>query len=77
MTELQKLMQLLDDLMIAWVPLSDDTVMLSTKPLFITEIKDGLSVLGWGYSNIWTYSAEYVARMLDRKFREEMQNRRV
>lgn len=33
----------------------------------------GFYVKGWGYSGIWRYSAEYVARMLDRKFKQEME----
>lgn len=72
LTELQKLKYLLDELMIAYEQISNRTVFLTTKPVFIIEFGEGLVVIGWGYSGIWTYSADYVARMLDRKFREEM-----
>ena len=72
MTELQRLMQLLDDLMIAYEQLCDRTLMLETKPVIINECDDGLYIFGWGFSGLWPYSAEFVAKMLDRKFREEM-----
>lgn len=72
LTELQKLKYLLDELLIAYEPIGKRTVLLTTKPVFINDCGDGLTVVGWGYSGIWTYSADYVARMLDRKFREEM-----
>lgn len=72
MTELDKLKRLLDELLIAWEPIGSLTIALTTKPLFVNNLQDGLSVVGWGYSGQFRYSAEYVARMLDRKFREEM-----
>ncbi len=74
MTELQKLMQLFDNLMIAYEQLCDRTLMLETKPVFITDCGDGLYVDGWGFSEQWPYSAEFIASALDRKFREEAVN---
>ena len=70
----KKLKQLLDDLLIAYEPISKRTVLLTTVPVFVNDCGDGLTVVGWGYSGIWTYSADYVAQMLDRKFREEAVN---
>lgn len=72
MTELQKLKQLLDELQIDYESIGQKTVVLNTKPLFINDCPDGLYLIGWGYSGTWPYSAEFVARMLDRKFQEEM-----
>lgn len=74
MTELQKLKQLLDDLMIAYEQLCDRTLMLETKPVIIKECPDGLYIHGWGYKGLWPYSAEFIARVFDRKFREEAVN---
>ena len=74
MTELQKLMQLFDNLMIAYEQLCNRTLMLETKPVFITDCGDGLYVDGWGFSEQWPYSAEFIASALDRKFREEAAN---
>ena len=72
MTELDKLKKLLDELLIGNELICNRTLALDTNPVFINDCGDGLTVVGWGYSGIWTYSADYVARMLDRKFREEM-----
>lgn len=72
MTELQRLMKLLDDLMIAYEQICAKTLALETKPVIINECDDGLYIFGWGFSGLWPYSAEFVAKMLDRKFREEM-----
>ena len=74
MTELDKLERLLNELQIAYEPISKRTVLLTTKPVFINDCGDGLTVVGWDYSGVWAYSADYVARMLDRKFREEAVN---
>lgn len=74
MTELQRLMQLLDDLMIAYEQLCDRTLMLETKPVIINECPDGLYIHGWDFFGLWPYSAEFVARVFDRKFREEAVN---
>ena len=74
MTELQKLKQLLDDLMIANEMICNRTLALVTKPVFINDCQDGLYIYGWGFSGLWPYSAEFVAKMLDRKFREEAVN---
>ena len=74
MTELQRLMQLLDNLMIDYKVETKHEVTvirLVTKP--DTQIvwwgEDSFTILGWGYRNQFEYSAEFVARMLDRKFR--------
>ena len=72
MTELQRLMKLLDDLMIAYEQICAKTLALETKPVFITDCGDGLYIDGWGFTSQWPYSAEFIARALDRKFREEM-----
>ena len=72
MTELDKLKQLLDELMIAYEVKCKNCIVLIDDRATIWPDKDGLRVFGWGFSGIWTYSAEFVARMLDRKFREEM-----
>lgn len=74
MTELQRLMQLFDNLMIAYEQLCDRTLMLETKPVIINECPDGLYIHGWGYEGLWPYSAEFIARVFDRKFREEAVN---
>lgn len=74
MTELQKLKQLLDDLMIDNEQLCDRTLMLETKPVIINECPDGLYIHGWDFFGLWPYSAEFVARVFDRKFREEAVN---
>ena len=72
MTELEKLKQLLDKLLIAYEMICGRTLALVTKPVFITDCGDGLYVDGWGFSEQWPYSAEFIASALDRKFREEM-----
>ena len=74
MTELDKLKQLLNDLMIDYESIGQKTVVLNAKPLFINDCSDGLYLIGCGYSGTWPYSAEFVAKMLDRKFREEAVN---
>ena len=74
MTELQRLMKLLDDLMIAYEQICAKTLALETKPVFIDDCPDGLYVYGWGFSGQWPYSAEFIARTIDRKFREEAVN---
>ena len=50
----------------------DGTIMLDTAPVFLRETKDGILISGAGHNGIWSYSPEYVVRMLDRKFREGM-----
>ena len=72
MTELQKLIYLLDGQFIAYEQICDRTLALETKPVFINDCPDGLYVYGLGFSGFWPYSAEFVARVFDRKFREEM-----
>ena len=74
MTELQKLMQLFDDLMIAYEQICEKTLMLETKPVIINECPDGLYIHGWEFFGLWPYSAEFIARVFDRKFREEAVN---
>lgn len=73
MAELDKLKQLLDELLIDYETIGKKTIALTTKHLFINSCPDGLYIFGWGYSGKWTYSPEYIAKMLDRKFREEME----
>ena len=74
MTELQKLEEMLDNLLIANEQICQRTLALVTKPVFINECQDGLYVYGWGFSGLWPYSAEFIASALDRKFREEMEH---
>lgn len=74
MTELQRLKQLLDDLLIDNEMICNRTLALVTKPVFVTDCGDGLYVDGWGFSEQWPYSAEFIASALDRKFREEAVN---
>lgn len=74
MTELQKLKQLLDDLMIAYEAKCKNCILLIDNRATIWTDKDGLRVFGWGFSGQWPYSAEFVASALDRKFREEAVN---
>jgi hypothetical protein len=69
--ELDRLAVLLSDLEIGF-DLVGECLALSTKPVFIREEADGLRVVGWGYMGVFRYSAEWVARMLDRKFKAEM-----
>lgn len=47
-------------------------IMLDTAPVFLRETWDGILISGAGYTSVWAYSAEYVVRMLDKKFREGM-----
>ena len=75
MPELQKLKQLLDELCIDWHMENYQAVVLDTVPVKIyPTLTRGCYIKGWGFSGIWPYSAEFVARMLDRKFREEAVN---
>lgn len=73
MEKLDELKQLLDDYLIDYETIGQRTVALTTKPLLINGCPDGLYIFGWGYSGKWAYSPEYIAGMLDRKFREEME----
>lgn len=72
MTELQRLKNQLDNLLIENELICEQALVLKTKPVIINEYDDGLYIYGWGFIGIWPYSAEFVAKMLDRKFREEM-----
>lgn len=74
MTELERLKNQLDHLLIENELICERTLALGTKPVFINNCGDGLYIYGWGFSGLWPYSAEFVARMLDRKFREEAVN---
>ena len=80
MNELDKLKQLLDELLIDYTveQKHEATVIrLVTKPAQIVWWgEDTFTILGCGYQNQFEYSAECVARMLDRKFREEMKVQR-
>ena len=72
MNELNKLKKLLDELLIGNELICNRTLALDTKPVFINDCPDGLHVYGWGFSGFWPYSAEFLAKAFDRKFREEM-----
>lgn len=37
----------------------------------VIQDNDGLHIHGFGYFGIWDYSPEYIAKMLDRKFKED------
>lgn len=73
MKELDELKQLLDDYLIDYETIGQRTVALTTKPLLVNGCPDGLYIFGWGFSGIWSYSAKFVSKLLDRKFREEME----
>ena len=75
MSEYTKLKRLLKELHIAYQPVifPDDSeeIWLATAPVRIKYQKwDAFTIEGGGYSGVWEYSAEYIARMLDRKFRD-------
>ena len=72
MNELDKLKKLLDELLIGYELICNRTLALETKPVFINDCPDGLYVYGWGFSGLWPYSAEFLAKAFDRKFREEV-----
>ena len=74
MRELTKLKELLEDLLIDYVPVGQRSLVLETKPVIITDCgEDGIQIFGWNFFGCYTYSAEFVAKALDRKFREEME----
>ena len=72
MSELTRLHRLLYEACIDYKVAQDGTIMLDTAPVFLQEKHDGIAISGEGYTGTWTYSAEYVVRMLDKKFREGM-----
>lgn len=75
MNELNKLKKLLDELLIGNELICNRTLALDTKPVIITDCgEDGLQMFGWNFFGCYTYSAEFVAKVLDRKFREEMEH---
>ena len=47
-----------------------EEIRLTTAPISIIWWDNELTINGCGYCNVWSYSAEYIARMLDRKFRD-------
>ena len=72
MNELNKLKQLLDDLLIGYEAKCKNCILLIDDRATIWLDKDGLRVFGWGFSGQWPYSAEFLAKAFDRKFKEEM-----
>lgn len=75
MTEMDKMKQLLDELCIDWHMENYQAIVLDTVPVKIyPTLTRGCYIKGWGFSGTWTYSAEFVAKLLDRKFREEMRH---
>lgn len=66
------LTDLLDDLLIEYT-YEPPEIIINTAKVSIMEQGDGwYRIYGAGYSGIWQYSAEYVARMLDKKFIENV-----
>lgn len=72
MSELEKLHRLLYEACIDYKTAQDGMIMLDTVPVFLREAQGGIFIFGVGYAGIWSYSAEYVVRILDEKFREGM-----
>ena len=72
MSEIEKLHRLLYEACIDYKIAQNGTIMLDTALVFLREAKDGILISGAGYTGVWPYSAEYVVRMLDKKFREGM-----
>ena len=71
MDNVNRLHRLLDEACIDYTAYGPNTL-LDTVPVSILPVYDGFRIFGAGYIGVWSYSAEYVARMLDRKFREGM-----
>lgn len=66
------LTDLLDDLVIDYT-YEPPEVIITTAQVSIMEQGNGwYRIYGAGYSGTWEYSAEYVAKMLDRKFIENL-----
>lgn len=75
MSEYEKLKQLLDKLYISYTEKRHTVyvkeIRLTTAPVSIIWWgQDEFTIVGAGYNNVWEYSPEYIARMLDRKFRD-------
>ena len=72
MSEIEKLHRLLYETCIDYKIAQNGTIMLDTASVFLRGTWDGILISGAGYTCVWPYSAEYVVRMLDKKFREGM-----
>ena len=75
MKEYEKLKRLLDELCIGYTEKRHTVyvkeIRLVTAPVSIIWWgKDEFTIAGGGYNNVWEYSPEYIARMLDRKFKD-------
>lgn len=54
-----------------------DLIRIDNLPITITDCGGGcFSVNGCGYSGCWTYSAEWVANVIENKFVEDMKRER-
>ncbi len=72
MSELEKMQRLLYEACIDYTTYGG-AIFPDTADVMILQTDDGsFLVFGLGYNGVWSYSAEYVVRMLDRKFREGM-----
>ena len=70
-SDIEKLHRLLYEACIDYTAYGPTTV-IDTAEIVLLSMDDGFWVFGEGYTGTWTYSAEYVVRMLDKKFREGM-----
>lgn len=70
---LDQLKRLLDDLCIDYMQYADCIYITSDigGRHVVIQDDDGLHIHGFGYLGIWDYSPEYIAKMLDRKFKED------
>lgn len=66
---MKKIKKLLDEACIDYIT-QGPAIMLDTAPVTLLNMQSGLLIFGAGYSGVWPYSAEYVVKMLDKKFRE-------
>ena len=71
MSELTRLHRLLYEACIDYTAYGPTTT-LDTAAVVLLHTNYGFWVFGAGYTGVWPYSAEYVVRMMDRKFREGM-----
>ena len=70
-SKLEKLHRLLYETCIDYTAYGPTTT-IDTAAVVLLPADDGFWVFGAGYIGVWSYSAEYAVRMLDRKFREGM-----
>lgn len=64
------LTELLDDLVIEYTYHPPEIIINTAKVSVMEQGNGWYRIYGAGYSGLWEYSAEYVARMLDKKFIE-------